>query len=124
MRPLMRDIRMVSPAPSFFAVVCLTACVVLASHVASATPILINGSLELASLAMPQNGELLAGSTALTGWNIAGSSLSQDVLDWLGPRGGGPLWNVSDGEMMVELDGRNSQNGQISQAFATTPGVA
>ena len=89
---------------------------------ASADPILINGSFELTTPDMPANGELLAGSTAILGWTVAGTSTANDVIDWLGPGGGGPEWLASDGTHIVELDGRNSLNGAIYQTFGTIPG--
>ncbi|MEQ1869139.1 MAG: choice-of-anchor C family protein [Vicinamibacterales bacterium] len=94
----------------------------LALNTATASSILINGSFELTSSDMPGSGELLAGSTQITGWTVSGTSLSNDVIDWLGPGGGGPLWNASDGTHLVELDGRNSLNGAIYQTFATLVG--
>ncbi len=83
---------------------------------AYASPILVNGSFETTS-GIPNNGELLAGSTAITGWTVTGTSLSNDVIDYLDPP-----WDVSDGIHAIDLDGRNALGGGIYQAFATAVG--
>lgn len=100
----------------------LAALVVLAPPAVGATPILVNGSFELAAPDMPGSGELLAGSTALIGWQIAGTSSANNVIDWLGPGGGGPQWLASEGTHLVDLDGRNALGGSVFQSFAATPG--
>ena len=95
---------------------------VLVPIAANASSILINGSFELHSADMPGSGELLGGSTQVTGWIVTGSSNANNVIDWLGPGGGGPQWNASDGTHLVDLDGRDALNGGLFQTFATTVG--
>jgi len=61
----------------------------------------------------------------VTGWTVTGSSTANNVIDWVGPGGGGPpSWNAADGTHLIDLDGRDSLNGGIFQTFATTVGQA
>jgi len=75
--------------------------------------ILINGSFEIGpAMNGLQDVDVLAGSTAITGWTVFG-----DSVDYLGSP-----WDVSDGEHAIDLDGRNALFSGISQTFVTQAG--
>ncbi len=89
---------------------------------ASASSIVVNGSFET-TIGMPGNGEVNAGSSAIVGWTVTGSSPTGDVIDWIGPGGAGPTWLVSDGTHAIDLDGRDSLGGGIAQTLSTVAGA-
>ena len=91
--------------------------------IASASSIVVNGGFESVTGAMPSGGELAAGSSALLGWTVFGSSSANDAVDWVGPGGGGPVWNASEGSHLIDLDGRDSLGGGVSQTLATVVGT-
>ena len=77
---------------SIWALVVLTA---LAPLTTAADTILTNGSFEDGPpLGGFQDIDVLAGSTAITGWTVTG-----DGIDYLGPP-----WDVSEGQHAVDLD--------------------
>lgn len=100
-----------------------TAVVIVASCPAAASSIIVNGSFETVTSSMPSSGELPAGSTAIVGWTVFGTSTANNVVDWIGPGGGGPQWLVPDGTHAVDLDGRSSLYGGVEQSFATVAGA-
>jgi len=59
-----------------------------------------------------QDIDVLAGSTAIVGWTVFGTS-----IDYLGAP-----WDVSNGLHAIDLDGRNATFSGVSQTFATNPG--
>jgi choice-of-anchor C domain-containing protein len=80
---------------------------------AYADPILINGSFEVGpAMGGFQDVDVLAGSSAITGWTVFGTS-----IDYLGTP-----WDVSDGVHAIDLDGRNAIFSGVSQTFATDVG--
>ena len=92
-------------------------CLVVATVIptaAHASPILVNGSFELGPPVGGQDGDVLAGSTAIDGWLVTG-----DSIDYLNIP-----WDVSDGIHAVDLDGRNAVFSGIEQTFATISGQA
>jgi choice-of-anchor C domain-containing protein len=77
---------------------------------------LVNGSFEVGpALGGAVLVDLAGGSTAITGWTVGGN-----FVDYCGPA----VWNISNGIRNVDLDGNHnySDNGSISQSFATTIG--
>jgi choice-of-anchor C domain-containing protein len=85
----------------------------LSSSTANAGSILINGSFELGpAMNGFQDVDVLAGSMAITGWTVFGTS-----VDYLGSP-----WDVSDGLHAIDLDGRDATFSGVSQTFATQAG--
>jgi choice-of-anchor C domain-containing protein len=82
-------------------------------HAAPILNLLTNGSFEDGpAMGGQQDVDVLAGSTAISGWTVIGQS-----IDYLGSP-----WDVSDGAHAIDLDGRNAVSSGIQQAFPTTIG--
>jgi choice-of-anchor C domain-containing protein len=80
---------------------------------ASAAPILVNGSFEIGPpMGGFQDVDVLAGSSAISGWTVFGTS-----IDYLGTP-----WDVPAGQHAIDLDGRESIFSGVSQTFATDIG--
>jgi choice-of-anchor C domain-containing protein len=92
-----------------------------AAGTAQASPInlLVNGSFEIGPTGSSLSDvDVLAGSTDILGWTVFGTApAGSGVIDYLNPP-----WDVSDGLHAIDLDGRNSTGGGVSQTFATTVG--
>ena len=83
-----------------------------------ASAILINGSFESGPSGGGFDLDVLAGSTDITGWTVFGAApLGNGVIDFLNAP-----WDVSDGLHAIDLDGRDSVGGGVSQSFSTTTG--
>jgi choice-of-anchor C domain-containing protein len=77
----------------------------------SADPVLLNGSFENGVPPFDSHDiDIVAGSTAITGWTVIGGGV--DLLE--------DPWDVSDGLRAVDLDRRSP--GGIEQSFATLVG--
>jgi choice-of-anchor C domain-containing protein len=96
---------------------CLTLSAVLPTTT-DAAAILINGSFEDGP---PMGGredvDVVAGSSAIPGWEVFAVSASAGAVDYLGAP-----WDVSDGVHAIDLDGRDALFSGVRQEFATTFG--
>ncbi|TAK20684.1 MAG: choice-of-anchor C family protein [Chloroflexota bacterium] len=93
-------------------IVALVLGVVGAVPAAAAGPnLLTNGSFESGAFNAGDT-NVLAGSTAITGWSVGGNG-----VDWIGPG----IWTAADGSKSVDLN--RSFAGTISQSFSTAPGA-
>lgn len=59
---------------------------------------------------------LYAGSTAISGWTVIGTTAATDSIDYIGN-----YWQASDGNRSIDLDGRCARGG-VEQTIATEIG--
>jgi choice-of-anchor C domain-containing protein len=90
----------------------LVAAGALLTGTASHANLVLNGSFEAGSVNVVTFARLFAGSRAITSWIV-------DVHDV--DYAGSGLWNASDGNRSVDLDGATA--GSLSQSFATVIGT-
>lgn len=76
----------------------------------SQAAVFTNGSFEQGTFGGGGFETVFAGSSAITGWTVGGSS-----VDWIGT-----YWNPQDGNRSIDLSGNN--NGSLSQTFDTIAG--